>query len=40
MRFTLIVLAFALGGTAIVGLLGYVLDRSGANREPPKAQTR
>ena len=40
MRMTLIVMASALVGTAIVGLLGYALDRSGANRERPKAPTR
>ena len=40
MRFTLIVTACVLAGTAIVGLLGYALDRSGANRERPKAHTR
>lgn len=40
MRFTLIVLAFVIGGTAIVGLLGYLLDRSAANREAPKGQAR
>jgi hypothetical protein len=38
MVFTLVVVAFTLCGTAIVGLVGYVLDRSAANHERPRVQ--